>query len=174
MSQLAAKPRTVQLSDTTQRVVARLRSVAIGETVQWDELEDITGRPRDAVRDMARTAARLLQDEEKMHFRTCVSVGVERVDFTTVAREVVPGQRRRIGTLAGRMMRTTRNVIVDGLDKADREQIFLHQTIGGLAQLACTDASYKHLRAPVDDCVTVEPMTVQEAAALLFNGRQKI
>lgn len=169
MSGSSAARRVALLSEPTQKVLERMRTAAVGDMVPWEELEAITGRPRDAVRDMARTASKRLQNDEKMHFRTCIAVGVERIPFTTVAREELPTQRKRIGAAAGRMLRTTENVILDGMSRDDCDQVLLHQAIAGVTQIACSNEGLRRLRASTSALATVPPFSPREAAEMLFS-----
>jgi hypothetical protein len=158
----------VRRAGLSQQLMTRLRAAAIGDVVTWEELEALTGQTRKAVQDMVIDAKKVLLVDDKMHYRTVTSVGVERIGFATVVHEELPARRQRIGAAAGRMVLTTQNIIVEGLSKDDRDQVYLHQTLGGLTQSICANESVRRLRASVSDCETVAPLSPREAAERLF------
>lgn len=158
------------ISIETQRVVRRLTETAVGDVVSWEELESLTGIPRSRVYNMVRTAKTQLENERKMHFKTCIGAGVERIDYNAVARETLPCQRKRMASAANRMVRTTRNVILDQMGQDERTTVLVHQTLGELTKMACSNKSTKQLSGDFDKERLLTPMTAKEAMAKLMSG----
>lgn len=165
MSAESSKQVIAPLSAETQQIMRRLRATVVGDAVNWDELEALTGKPRDVVRGLAMRAKRKLESEHKMHFRTVNGVGIERIGFKEVATETLPGQRKRIAGAARRMVRTTRNVVLDSLEQSERATVLAHQTLGMLTEQACSNKSAKLLAAELDKEKTLSPLSPREAMA---------
>lgn len=169
------KPRVAipPLSIETQKIMTKLRTACVGDVVHWDELEGITGRSRDTVRNLTMRARRKLEESDKIHFRTLDGTGVERIDFSDVTTDTLPRQRNRIVGAARRMVRTTRNVVLDQLDQSQRATVLAHQTLGLLTESACSNKNARALSAGLQSENRIAPLSPGEAMQRMLAGHAK-
>lgn len=153
------------MSADTAAVISRLRDCSVGDVVAWEELEKLTGRHRDEVRQMVRNARRKLQREHKMHFQTVVGSGVERIDYGDVADHTLHSMRKGIAGKARRMVQVTKDVVLEKLDQSQRATVLTHQTLGQLTEQACSNKNAKLLSKEIENDNILSPLSPREAMA---------
>jgi hypothetical protein len=154
----------VPRSTTRDQIEARLQQLLPNESVSWDVLERLTGRPRSALYQITKSARESLRRDYKLHFKIEHGAGVRRIDHAEVAREVVPSGTRKLRSQANRNLRVISDIVLDDVPAPDRVNVIAHASISAFVRAATTARAVKLLSGEQ----TTRALTPEEAAKKLF------
>lgn len=157
-------------SEQTRAIKLALSSLGIGDIASWDELDKLADGNRASARASALTARKQLLAEERMHFRTVVNVGVERLADDQVASEVVPAQCKSMVGAAKKMMKTTQGLVMEKVAPENRYGVIAHQTIAGVVVLAASKENKAKMIEAAKAEQALQPFTPRDAMRRLLGG----
>lgn len=151
------------------QIEARLGTLEVEQIASWEELEQLTGRPRVELYQLCTSARDALRRNQKMHFVTQEGEGIRRVSHAEAARVIVPRGTRKLRSTARRNTRVIRDVDLDQVPQAERITVLSHASLAAFVQVATTDKAVKAL----EGAQTSKALTPEEAAARLFKQLKK-
>lgn len=151
------------MADETRAIMVRLRDTQVGDLISWDELEAITGASREKTAAYCRTAAKKLENEEKIHFQVSHGAGYKRVSHQEAATIDLPKKSDGIRRAANRVIKKGENIILDEVRQEDRIGVIGRLTLAHMTRDLHTQKKLKQLETLHKEEQKLTPFTPKMA-----------
>lgn len=143
------RPAMFNLGADTRAIISKLRSVNVGETISYDDIESVVGRDIDDIRGNLATARRRLQVDFGIVFDPVRGEGLVRLDDRGISK-LSSSAMESIRKKASKTVRVLENVNLSNLSDSERVSHLANTSILIMTSEVNRSKSSKRLESSID------------------------